>query len=40
MKLSNFEECISHLKSLNFEFVTHRHEPVFNMIDMNSKVPI
>ena len=40
MKLSNIEDCTSHLKSLNFDFVTHRHEPVFNMADMALKVPL
>jgi len=40
MKISNLSECLSHLKSLNYEFVIHRHEPVFNMQEMKQKVPL
>ena len=40
MKLNNIDDCLNHLKSLKFDFKTHRHEPVFNMKEMSEKVPL
>ena len=40
MKLSSLEECLSLLQNLSIPYIMHRHEPVFNMVEMQQKVPL
>ncbi len=40
MKLNNIDSCLEYLKQLNIDYKIHRHDAVFNMVEMQEKVKL
>ncbi len=38
--MNSMDSCLEFLKQLNIEYKLHRHEAVFNMVEMQEKVKL